>query len=75
MQEILAFNVLRRMEELGVTIPQLAEACEVSVTNIRLLMQGEQFISARVLACVCNALNVSPCDLFKELPHAEETSA
>lgn len=73
-EEILAFNILNRMEETGVTIPQLAEACEVTPTNIRLLIQGEQFVGSRVFACICNTLKTTPAELFKERSNEEAIS-
>lgn len=70
-QSILAFNILRQMEEKKVTVYALADACEVTPTSIKQLIASEQFVSSRVLAAICNYLEVTPADLFKEKQNAE----
>lgn len=70
-QSILSFNILRKMEEQRVTVYALADACEVTPTSIKQLIASEQFISSRVLAAICNYLDTTPAELFKERENAE----
>ena len=70
-QSILAFNILRQMEEQKVTVYTLADACEVTPTSIKQLIASEQFISSRVLAAICNYLETTPAELFKERDNAK----
>lgn len=70
-QSILAFNILRQMEEKRVTVYALADACEVTPTSIKQLIASEQFVSSRVLAAICNYLETTPAELFKERSNAE----
>lgn len=63
-QNILAYNLLQLMEEKQVSIPELATYCDVTIANIKQLLKGEQFLSARVLSLICNKLEVKPSDLF-----------
>lgn len=63
-QQILARNTLRYMGENGVSVPELASACEVTPSSMKQLLAGQQFISSRVLANICNALSVTPDMLF-----------
>lgn len=63
-QQILARNTLRYMGENGVSVPELASACEVTPSSMKQLLAGQQFISSRTLANVCNALSVTPDMLF-----------
>lgn len=71
MQSLLAFNIMRQMEDKKVTVHELAIACEVTTSSIKQLIAGEQFIGARVLSSICNYLEVSPDELFKEPRDAE----
>lgn len=64
-QNLLAFNVLRKMEDKGTTYAQLAEYCNVTVASITQFLKGKQFVSARFLADLCNFFECSPHDLFK----------
>ena len=70
-QSILAFNILRQMEEKRVTVYALADACDVTPASIKQLIASEQFISSRVLSAICNYLDVTPAELFKERESAE----
>lgn len=70
-QSILALNILRQMEEKRVTVYALADACEVTPTSIKQLIASEQFVSSRVLAAICNYLETTPAELFKERSNAE----
>lgn len=70
-QSILAFNILRQMEEKKITVYALADACEVTPTSIKQLIASEQFVSSRVLAAICNCLETTPAELFKEKKNAE----
>lgn len=70
-QSILSFNILRKMEEQKVTVYALADACEVTPTSIKQLIASEQFISSRVLAAICNYLDTTPSELFKERENAK----
>lgn len=75
-QSILAFNILRQMEEKKITVYTLADACEVTPTSIKQLIASEQFVSSRVLAAICNCLETTPSELFKERNNVEtETTA
>ena len=80
-QNTLAKNLLRIMGDNGMTIPELASACEVTPSSMKQLLAGQQFVSSRVLAGLCNALCVTPAMLFEvcdaspeEEPNAEESS-
>ena len=64
-QNLLAFNVLRKMENKGVTTPELAEYCNVTVASISQFLKGRQFVSARFLADLCNFFQCAPHELFK----------
>lgn len=66
-QQILARNTLRYMGENGVSVPELASACEVTPSSMKQLLAGQQFISSRTLANICNALSVTPDMLFVDL--------
>lgn len=63
-QQILARNTLRYMGENGVSVPELASACEVTPSSMKQLLAGQQFISSRTLANICNALSITPDMLF-----------
>ena len=65
-QQILARNTLRYMGENGVSVPELASACEVTPSSMKQLLAGQQFISSRTLANICNALSVTPDMLFAD---------
>lgn len=67
-QNLLAFNVLRKMEEKGVTSPELAEYCNVTTASISQFLKGRQFVSARFLADLCNFFQCAPHELFKGTP-------
>ena len=67
-QNLLAFNVLRKMEEKGVTSPELAEYCNVTTASISQFLKGRQFVSARFLADLCNFFQCAPHELFKWAP-------
>lgn len=67
-QNLLAFNVLRKMEEKGVTSPELAEYCNVTTASISQFLKGRQFVSARFLADLCNFFQCAPHELFKWTP-------
>lgn len=70
-QSILSFNLMRQMEEKKATVPELASACEVTTSSIKQLLASEQFVGARVLSCICNYLDTTPEELFKEPKIAE----
>lgn len=67
-QNLLAFNVLRKMEEKGVTSPELAEYCNVTTASVSQFLKGRQFVSARFLADLCNFFQCAPHELFKWTP-------
>lgn len=67
-QNVLAFNVLRKMEERGVTSPELAKYCNVTGASISQFLKGRQFVSARFLADLCNFFQCAPHELFKWTP-------
>lgn len=67
-QNLLAFNVLRKMEERGVTSLELAEYCNVTTASISQFLKGRQFVSARFLADLCNFFQCAPHELFKWTP-------
>lgn len=71
MQSILAFNLMRQMEEKKVTVPELAQACDVTTSSIKQLLAGDQFVGARVLSEICNYLQTNPASLFQEPNYAE----
>jgi len=64
-QNLIAFNVLRKMEDKGVSYAQLAEACNVTVASITQFLKGKQFVSARFLADLCNFFDCAPHEFFK----------
>lgn len=64
-QNLIAFNVMRKMEDSGTTVPVLAEYCCVSCASITQFLKGRQFVSARFLADLCNFFQCAPHDLFK----------
>lgn len=67
-QNLLAFNVLRKMEDEGTTAPELAEYCNVTVASVTQFLKGRQFVSARFLADLCNFFDCAPHELFKWTP-------
>ena len=67
-QNLLAVNVLRKMEEKGTTTPELAEYCNVTVASISQFLKGRQFVSARFFADLCNFFQCAPHELFKWTP-------
>ena len=64
-QTTLARNLLRIMGENGMSVPELACACEVTPSSMKQLLAGQQFVSSRVLAGLCNALCCTPAMLFE----------
>ena len=64
-QNTLAKNLLRIMGDNGMSVPELAAACEVTPSSMKQLLAGQQFVSSRVLAGLCNALCVTPAMLFE----------
>lgn len=64
-QNTLAKNLLRIMGDNGMTVPELAAACEVTPSSMKQLLSGQQFVSSRVLAGLCNTLCVTPAMLFE----------
>ena len=67
-QNLIAFNVLRKMEDKGTTTAELADYCNVTVASITQFLKGKQFISARFLADLCNFFQCAPHELFKWTP-------
>ena len=67
-QNLLSFNVLRKMEDKGATTTQLAAYCDVTVASITQFLKGKQFVSARFLADLCNFFQCAPHELFKWTP-------
>ena len=70
-QNLIAFNVLRKMEDKGTTAGELAAYCNVTSASITQFLKGRQFISARFLADLCNFFDCAPHDLFKWTPPEE----
>lgn len=73
-QSLLAFNIVCKMEEKRVSVQELADACEVTTSSIKQLINCDQFVSARVLASICNCLKTTPSELFKERKNAEKSA-
>jgi transcriptional regulator with XRE-family HTH domain len=72
-QNLIAFNVLRKMEDKGTTVTELADYCNVTVASITQFLKGRQFVSARFLADLCNFFQCAPHELFKWTPPEEST--
>ena len=71
-QNLLAFNVLRKMEDKGTTYAELAEACNVTTASITQFLKGKQFVSARFMADLCNYFECAPYEFFKWTPTDKE---
>lgn len=67
-QNLLAFNVLRKMEDKGTTAAELAAYCDVTVASITQFLKGRQFVSARFVADLCNYFQCAPHELFRWTP-------
>lgn len=70
-QNLIAFNVLRKMEDTGTTAAELATYCNVTSASITQFLKGRQFVSARFLADLCNFFECAPHELFKWTPPEE----
>ena len=71
-QQILARNILRHMGENGISVPELAAGCDVTASSMKQLLAGQQFVSSRTLATICEVLHVTPDMLFVDRGDDEE---
>lgn len=71
-QKILARNILYHMGENGMSVTELAVGCDVTVSSMKQLLAGLQFVSSRTLATICEVLHVTPDMLFVDRGDDEE---
>ena len=71
-QNLIAFNVLRKMEDKGTTVAELATYCNVTSASVTQFLKGRQFVSARFLADLCNFFDCAPHEFFKWTPPEEK---
>lgn len=69
-RQIVGKNVLLYMRKFGYCAAQLASLLDCTRGNITALVSGRQFVSARLLAGLCNVFSVTP-DKFFTLPSEE----
>lgn len=66
-RQIVGKNVLLYMRKFGYCAAQLARLLDCTRCNIIALVNGRQFVSARLLAMLCNVFSVTPDKLFTVL--------
>jgi transcriptional regulator with XRE-family HTH domain len=74
LNEIVAINVLRTRQELGLTQEELAARAGLSTRYIGAIERATVSISITVLAQVATALNLEPANLLRDQHRAKQKS-
>jgi transcriptional regulator with XRE-family HTH domain len=74
LNEIVAINVLRTRQELGLTQEELAARAGLSTRYIGAIERATVSISITVLAQVATALNLEPANLLRDQQRAKQKS-